>query len=168
MHSIDVNMDESGLTRFSGGWHCAIAPAGYIGSSVAGCAILFTGFSQKHSRYTAIVICIILLLTLALAGSFSTIIIAAFLITGMGFAIWYQEGRYVQYLILFMGTIASIVSILNILSSTVFHTIPGSDATVFAKQCSVLLPAFVFGLIWALISVALLAGSIGAALAFYK
>jgi hypothetical protein len=86
----------------------------------------------------------------------------------MSCVVWYEEGRYTQFVILFMGTIASIISVLNILSSTVFHTIDGSDAVAFAQRCSVLIPAFVYGLLWALISLVLIAGSIALALIFYK
>jgi Peptidase M50B-like len=161
-------MDESGLTRFSGGWYCAIVPAGYIGSSLAGCILLFAGFGKKSSRYLAIAINIILVLTLFWAGSLATIIISVVLVAAMTFSVWYQEGVYTQYLIIFMGTIASIVSVLNILSSTVFHTIDGSDAVAFAKHCSFLVPSFVYGLLWAFSSLTLIAASVGAALIFFK
>lgn len=161
-------MDESGLTRFSGGWYCAIVPAGYIGSSLAGCVLLFSGFGRKPSRCMAIVVSLILLTTLFLAGSLLTAIISLALIAGMAFAIWYEEGLYIQYIILFMGTIASIVSILNILSSTVFHTIEGSDAVAFAQHCSFLVPSFVYGIIWALISAGLIAASVCIALIYFK
>lgn len=54
------------------------------------------------------------------------------------------------------------------LNSVVFHTIEGSDAHVFARQCSILVPAFVYGLIWLLASIAIVALAIYSALIVYK
>lgn len=161
-------MDESGLTRFSGGWLCFIVPAGYIGSSLIGCVLLFTGFSQRASRWMAGVIGVILVITCLLAGSFMTLLMGLGLSAFLGSAVWYQEGKYTQYLILFMGTIGSVVSLLNILGSTVFHTIEGSDATVFASKCSILIPAFVYGIIWLAISAIIIGLSLCLAIKYQK
>lgn len=168
MHSIDINMDESGLTRFSGGWYCAIVPAGYIGTSLSGSILLFTGFSPRASRWAAGVVGIILGITCFWAGSVMTLIMAIGLALLLGLAVFYQEGKYTQYLILFMGTIASVVSLLNIMSSTVFHTIDGSDATAFAKHCSILVPAFAYGILWFLISSLVIALTLCLALRYTK
>lgn len=153
VHSIDINMDESGLTRFSGGLFCLIVPAGYIGSSLFGCILLFTGFERRWSKYMAMVVGVILAITCLLSGTIMTMIMSLGLAALLAAASFYEDGKYTQYLILFMGTCASTVSILNILSSTVFHTINGSDAAIFAKHCSILIPAFVYGILWAVISV---------------
>lgn len=160
VHSIDINMDESGLTRFSGGWYCAIVPAGYMGSSLIGCVLLATGFSQKASRYTSAAVGVILAITCIWAGSVMTMVMSLVLAAALGGAVFFREGRFTQYLVLFMGTSASLVSILNIVSSTVFHTIEGSDATAFARRCSILIPAFVYGIIWAIVSIVLVGGSL--------
>jgi len=168
VNSIDINMDESGLTRFQGGWYCAILPAGYIGSTCTGCILLYTAFSPRASRYTAAAVGLILGVTCLMAGSVMTAVMSVGLAVMLGGAVWWREGQYTQYFVMFMGTIASTVSLLNILSSTVFHTIDGSDATAFAKHCSVLVPAFVFGLLWLLISVLLVAGTLCLAIRYTK
>lgn len=51
MGSIEIQMNEAGATRFSGGWPCLILPAGYIGSTAMGAVLLFTGFGHRTSRY---------------------------------------------------------------------------------------------------------------------
>lgn len=164
---IEINMDESGLTRFHGGISCAIIPAGYLGSSLIGGILLFCGFRQKTSRWMAAAVGVILAATFWL-GDLKTMIIALILAAGLAGAVWYEEGKYTQYFILFMGTSASVVSLLNILSSTVFHTIDGSDATAFAKECSFLIPAFVFGLLWMVISVILIGVTLLLAIKYTK
>ena len=168
MHSITIQMDESGATRFSGGHHCLILPAGYIGSTLMGALLLFMGFGYRTSKYVSLGVVVILLLTLWFAGNlfalFSSLALGAMLLV----AFFYKDGAYTRHYVLFLGVICSMEAILAILNGTVFHTIKESDAYVFSQQCSFLLPSFVYGLLWFLISLALVFFAIVSALIFYK
>lgn len=168
MRNITIQMDESGATRFSGGHICLILPAGYIGSTLMGALLLFMGFGYRTSRYGSLGIIVILLMTLWFAGNwfalFSSILLGAMLLG----AFFYQDGAYTRHYILFLGVICSMEAILSILNGTVFHTIKESDAYVFSQRCSFLLPAFVFGLLWLIISIGLVGLSTCSALVFFK
>ena len=154
-----INPDESGLTRFVGGVGCLILPAGYLGSTFIGAVMIFTGFSERASRIMSALVCFILVTTFFFAEKWYTMLIAALLIAGLGGVIWYEGGKYVRWFVLLMGSIAALDSLENILSQAVFNYVPHSDAVQFAKQCSIFVPFFVYGLIWLVIAV----GSIGGA-----
>lgn len=126
------------------------------------------GFDVKASKASSIAIIIILLATLRWSAAWYTALLTLGLIGLMIPAHFIQEGRYLRYFILFMGAIGSVVSLLNILSTTVFNTIEGSDAVVFARECSILVPAFVYGIIWLLISIVIITASICSALITFK
>jgi hypothetical protein len=168
MGNIQIKMDESGDTRFVGGWFCAIVPAGYIGSTLIGALLVFMAFGVKTSRYTAIGVALILLFTLYYSVGVFTVVSSIGLLVLLLVAYRYKEGAYTRHFILFLGAISSTQAINSILNSTVFNTIKGSDAYVFAHECSILIPAFVYGFIWFVISLALLAASVLAALIFFK
>jgi len=166
---IVISPDESGFTRFVGGWTCMVAPAGYVGSAIAGAVLLFGGFApEKYAKYMALGVNAILLLTLYWASSWFTRVMALVLIGMVGITWWWKEGILVRYLVLFMGAIGSILSLLSIFSTTVIHTIQGSDAVVFAKQCSILIPAFIYGFLWLIISIGIICISVGLALIVFK
>lgn len=168
MSAIEINPNESGETRFYGGWRCGVLPAGYIGSTIAGAILLFAGFGIKTSKYISIAVDLILVATVYWANSITTVIITVVLIAMMLGVYIYQDGIYQKYFILFMGAIGCLVSILNITSTTVFNTIDKSDAVEFAKHCSILIPAFVYGILWCLISLVIIIASISAALIVFK
>lgn len=165
---IVISMDESGLTRFSGGWSCFILPAGYIGSTLIGAIMLFMAFGHRSSNWTALGVLGILLITLWYSDGLFTVISSLTLMALVGWAWYYRDGTYTRHFILFLGAIASFQGILSILNTTVFHTIEGSDAYVFARKCSFLIPAFVYGLLWFIISLALVGASLASALVFFK
>lgn len=159
-----INPDESGLTRFVGGVSCLVLPAGYLGSTFIGAVMIFTGFSEKASKIMSAVACFILLTTFFFAEKWYTMIIAGALIAGLSSVIWYENGRYVRWFVLLMGSIAALDSIENILNQTVFNYIPQSDAVQFARQCSIFVPFFMFGLIWLVIALGSIGGAVMAGL----
>lgn len=168
MNSIEINVNEAGATRFHGGWPCAILPAGYIGSALIGAILVFMAFGRKTARWTAVGIMGILIITLFYSYWLFTIISALGLMAMLGLAIWYKEGAFTRHFILILGVCACMQSITSILNTTVFNTVEGSDAYVFARRCSFLIPAFVYGLLWFIISMTLQIVAIGAALITFK
>ena len=167
VHGIVINPDESGLTRFVGGSACLTLPAGYLGSTFIGSLLVFAGFSEQVSRWAFYAVSGILLATLWFSEHWYTALIALILIGAMTGAWLYKEGRLVRWFILLMGVTASMSSLSNILSTAIFHHVPGSDAVEFARQCSFILPFFVFGLIWLAASLGGLIAAVMLALRFF-
>lgn len=165
---IVVKMSEAGLTRFQGGWFCAIVPAGYIGSTLIGALLLFLAFGYRTARGTGIGVLTILVITLFYAGDIFTVVATIVLFVLVLAAILWHGGAWARHFVLFLGAIASVESILAILNGTVFHTIPGSDAYVFSRRCSVIVPAFAYGLLWLVISALLIALSLFSALIVFR
>lgn len=166
--AISINPDHSGATHFIGGMPCLILPAGYIGSSIAGAALLVLSFGHKSSEIASAVVGLILMATLWWSATFFTAF-SAILMVGMMIAVYfYREGLMLRYFILFMGTIGSLVSVLSIMSHLISRKIDGSDAVEFAKQCSILIPSVVFGFLWLIISAALIIGSLLLGIYIYK
>lgn len=174
VRSIQISYNESGLTRFSGGSHCMILPAGYIGSSLAGGILLFCSFGKRTARYTSLALILILLITLWWAEGWFTRIASVGLSASLGALCWWahyhqeQAGPWLEWFMMLMGALAAQISIWNIAGSTIWHTIEGSDAVEFARQCSVLLPAVFYGVLWLIISLLLMAISIFAGLIVFK
>ncbi len=165
--AIEINMDESGVTRFVGGAHCLILPAGYIGSSVAGAGLLILSFNQKCSRFAAGGTALILLATLYWAGSVFTVVSAVVMIVAL-LAVMYKGDEWLQLVILFMGTMGSVTAMLSIASHLIKHQTDGSDAVQFALHCSFLIPSKVFGALWFVISGAVIIGSILCGIVIFK
>ena len=164
---IEINPDESGVTRFVGGSPCLILPAGYIGSSVAGAALLILSFNRKCSRFAAGGTALILLATLYWAGSIFTVFSAVAMIAALA-AVMYKGDDWLQLVVLFMGTMGSVTAMLSIASHLISNQIDGSDAVQFAKHCSFLIPSTVFGALWFAISGFVILGSILCGLAIFK
>ena len=164
---IEINPDESGVTRFVGGAKCLILPAGYIGSSIAGAALLIMSFNQKCAKIAAGGTALILLATLYWSGSLFTTFSSVAMIAALLAVIIKQDG-WLQLVVLFMGTMGSVTAILSITSHLIFNQIDGSDAVQFAKQCSFLIPSTVFGLLWFGISAVVILGSLLCGVMLFK
>lgn len=77
-----VNLDTSGLTLTRGGSDLLISSAGYLGSIVAGAALLLAGRRRKWARPALLVTAIATLLATAFFGGYGSALLAV-----MGFAI---------------------------------------------------------------------------------
>lgn len=103
MGGIEIRMDESGATRFSGGWICVILPAGYIGSTLVGSSLVFMAFGYRTARYTTLAIILILLITLYYSASVFTLLSSIGLMILLLAAYFYQDGTFTRHFILFLG-----------------------------------------------------------------
>jgi hypothetical protein len=166
--SIEVAPDESGLTRFRGGWQCAVLPAGYVGSTLAGALLLFSAFGRRASKIAGFGCVIVLIIVLWFASDIFTFIAAASLAALISWLLLASGGVYVRHVVAVLGVAASLQATSSILASTVFASIPQSDATVFANKCSIILPGFVYGLLWLLISYYLIAVSLAWGIVFFR
>lgn len=165
--AIEINPNESGVTRFVGGMRCLILPAGYCGSSLAGAALLVLSFGEKSAKIAAGITGFILLATVYWAGTVFTVFSVAFMILSL-FLVYYYVPRYLPKVILFMGVMGSLVSLLSISSHLITNTIEGSDAVEFARHCSILVPSMVYGVCWFILSLALISGSMALGIYIFK
>jgi hypothetical protein len=165
--AIEVNPNESGVTRFVGGFTCLILPAGYLGSSLAGATLLILSFGEKSARAAAIGTGVVLLSTVFWSGTLFTALSALFMIAALA-AASLTFPHLLQLLVLFMGTMGSVVSLLSIFSHLISNQIEGSDAVEFARSCSVLLPSTVYGVIWFAFSAVLIVASLATGIYAYK
>lgn len=165
--SIEINPNESGVTRFRGGMRCLILPAGYLGSSLAGSVLLVLSFGEKSAMVAAAGTGVVLLSTIYWSGTIFTAVSAIFMIAGMSIFYFYLP-NHLPKVILFMGVMGSLVSLLSIFSHLISNTIEGSDAVEFARHCSILVPSMVYGIGWFCFSSALIVGSMALGIYIYK
>ncbi|POY74822.1 hypothetical protein BMF94_2095 [Rhodotorula taiwanensis] len=64
IYSIILDPNQGGSTRMEGGWAFASLPAGYIGSTLIGAALIFASFDLKASKIAAVPLLVHLLLVM--------------------------------------------------------------------------------------------------------
>ena len=165
--AIEINPNESGVTRFRGGFHCLILPSGYLGSSLAGAVLLVLSFGDKSAKVAAAGTGIVLLSTIYWSGTLFTAISVIFMAVAL-LIVYFYFPKYLSKVILFMGVMGSLNSLLSISSHLITNTIDGSDAVEFARHCSFLIPSMVYGIGWFVFSSLLIVGSMGLGIYIYK
>ena len=105
VEGIQINPNESGLTRFMGGAPCAILPAGYLGSTLIGGFLVFTGFSEKFSRWSSIALCVMLFAVVRWAEFWYTRVVAVSMMAFLLAVFFYRDGAWMRWVILLMGYI---------------------------------------------------------------
>ena len=165
--TIEINPNESGVTRFRGGFRCLILPAGYLGSSLAGAVLLVLSFGEKSAKAAAVGTGIVLLSTIYWSGTIFTAVSVIFMTAALVIVYVYLP-KHLTKVILFMGVMGSLVSLLSIFSHLISNTIEGSDAVEFAKHCSVLIPSMFYGIGWFIFATLLIVGSMGLGIYIYK
>ncbi|QRW26910.1 pre-mRNA-splicing factor CWC22 [Rhizoctonia solani] len=150
IHSIELDPDEGGATRMSGGISMITLPAGYIGSCFIGACLIACGFDTNASKVACIVLAVFFLVTLwwARKNWLTWALIAG--MTGLIVLFWFVAGGVaLRYFVLFMGVMNCI------------------DAAVFAKQFGCC-PAQVWGVIWLLIAFVFFALGVLVGIAAFK
>ncbi|KAG8715414.1 hypothetical protein FRC08_010601 [Ceratobasidium sp. 394] len=152
IHSIELDPDEGGATRMSGGLPIITLPAGYTGSCFIGACLIACGFDTSASKVACLVLAAFFLFTLwwarknwltwALIAGMTVLIVAFWFIAG---------GVALRYLVLFIGVMNCMYALWDIVDDTISRKVNTSDATVFAKQFGCC-PPQVWGVIWLLIS----------------
>lgn len=166
--AIELDLEQGGVTKMTGGSKMCFLPAGYLGSSLLGALMVMSAFDSRllASKVASVVFGIIMILVLIWARNWvarvTTVVFIA-LIVGLFFI---EEGAGIRYVMLFLGVMSCLYSIWDIFEDLVFRRVNESDASQFAKVCFCC-PAQVWGLIWALISIVCMAGGILAGLVFF-
>ena len=170
MTIINDGCGHSGLTFCAGGLPILYAPAGYLGTTFVGCILLYLSQYKKISK---ILLCftgvVILIISLAFSGkslfqpqlflaSIASVIVE--IIIGIGFLIagvrLNEKWANLTLLFLSIQIVLNSVTDLFILfqASTNFSNSTFSDATNMANITHI--PAFIWSIIWCLISMILL------------
>lgn len=152
IHSIELDPDEGGATRMSGGISMITLPAGYLGSCFIGACLIACGFDTSASKVACIVLAVFFLFTLwwARKNWLTWVLIAG--MTGLIVLFWFVAGGVaLRYFVLFVGVMNCMYALWDIVDDTISRKVNTSDATVFAKQFGCC-PPQVWGVIWLLIA----------------
>ncbi|CAD6887273.1 unnamed protein product [Tilletia controversa] len=168
IESISLDPHEGGATRMRGGNPYITLPAGYLGSSLIGAALIACGFDEKASKIASIVVGAFFLVTLFWARKS---IISWVLIIGMAALIvmfWFiADAIALRYLILFIGVMSCMYSVWDIIDDTISRKVNESDASAFAREIGIF-PPQVWGVIWLFISIGFFAAGILVGIAAFK
>ncbi|CEH15410.1 hypothetical protein CBOM_03725 [Ceraceosorus bombacis] len=159
IESIELDPNEGGATRMRGGVPWLTLPAGYLGSSFVGAALIACAFDIRASKVVTFVLAAFFLLTLWWARrdwlTWVLLICMAGLIVGFWFI---ANGVALQFLVLFIG-VMSWYSLWDICDDLIFRKVNESDATAFAKVVGCF-PPQLWGVLWLIISLVFFAAGI--------
>jgi len=155
--SLTVQDNESGLTNYTYSKECVkfwVTPAGYIGSSLVGAALLIASATLDGSLVCSGVLAVILLLSLIfqknmipriLTAVFVGLVVILYIIHFTGAD---PRGVGVRVFCLFEGVMNALYSVWDIWDDTVSRVVRGSDATECAIICGCPGSSRVIGFIW--------------------
>ena len=158
MLSIEVHGDEGGVTKTAGGRLWAILPAGYLGSSFWGAYFIVSSVDGVAVQVASSLLVIALLVVLYLADN-NTLrglcCLFLLLLAGMWACQILTDFPGLQVFVLFMGTMNGWFSIYDCYDDLIRRRVNSSDAVKFAEHTHT--SARCWGVIWALISLFLMA-----------
>ncbi|KDQ59675.1 hypothetical protein JAAARDRAFT_33248 [Jaapia argillacea MUCL 33604] len=152
IHSIELDPDEGGETRMSGGVPWITLPAGYLGSSFIGACLIACGFDTNASKVASLVLAVFWLFTLwwARRNLLTWVLILA--MAGVIVLFWFVEGgEALRYFILFIGVMSCMYVLWDVIDDTIARKINSSDASAFADICGCC-PSQVWGVLWLIIA----------------
>ncbi|EMD34348.1 hypothetical protein CERSUDRAFT_86471 [Gelatoporia subvermispora B] len=168
IHSIELDPDEGGATRMSGGIPWITLPAGYLGSSFIGAALIACGFDTNASKVASLVLAGFFLLTLWWARKEWLTWLLILGMSGLIILFWFVEGGVaLRFFILFIGVMSDLYVLWDIIDDTIERKVNGSDASAFAKICGCC-PSQVWGVIWLIEAICLFAAGIIIGLVAFK
>ncbi|KAI6097925.1 peptidase M50B-like-domain-containing protein [Pisolithus croceorrhizus] len=153
IHSIELDPDEGGETRMSGGIPWISLPAGYLGSSFIGACLIACGFDTNASKVACLVLAVFFLFTLwwAKKNWLSWVLILG--MSGLIVMFWFIEGGVaLRYFVLFIGVMSDLYVIWDVIDDTIERKVNNSDASAFARICGCF-PSQVWGVIWLIIAI---------------
>ncbi|OCH90657.1 hypothetical protein OBBRIDRAFT_776614 [Obba rivulosa] len=168
IHSIELDPDEGGSTRMSGGIPWITLPAGYLGSTFIGAALIACGFDTDASKVASLVLAVFFLLTLWWARREWMTWLLILGMSGLIILFWFVKGGVaLRFFILFIGVMSDLYCLWDIIDDTIERKVNGSDASAFAQICGCC-PSQVWGVIWLLEAICLFAAGIIVGLVAFK
>ncbi|KAJ3369012.1 hypothetical protein GGF31_005973 [Allomyces arbusculus] len=163
IESVEVNPDQGGATRLRGGNACLVLPAGYIGSSVIGSALIFCSFNVLACKIASCIVALSMILTMWWARDHAfTRWLTLFWLATLGYE-WIVFADYgPQFYVIAAGVMSVTYSLWDMVEDLIRRRVNHSDAAIFAKRygCT---PQF-WGVFWFLFSLLILAGTITSAI----
>ncbi|XP_022772063.1 uncharacterized protein LOC111314702 [Durio zibethinus] len=164
---IQVHADEGGVTQTRGGVYWLILPAGYLGSSFWGMALILASTKILTARIAAGCFLLALVVVLFYAKNWTLRGLCIGFIIFLAIIWLLQERtkvRILRYVILFIGVMNSLFSVYDIYDDLISRRVHSSDAEKFAEICPCPCNGVGWGFIWGMISFLFLAGSMYLAL----
>ncbi|KAJ7184227.1 peptidase M50B-like-domain-containing protein [Mycena filopes] len=157
IHSIELDPDEGGATSMSGGIPWLTLPAGYLGSSFIGAALIVCGFDTNASKVASIVLGVFFIFTLwwARRNLLTWVLIP-----------WHGSVA-LRYLVLFIGVMSCMYVLWDVIDDTIARKVNSSDASAFARICGCF-PSQVWGVIWLIQAFIFFAAGVLIGLAAFK
>ncbi|CAL5324826.1 hypothetical protein CsSME_00003950 [Camellia sinensis var. sinensis] len=163
VEGIKVHANEGGVTQTRGGIYWLILPAGYLGSSFWGMALILASTTLLTTRIAAgcFIVALIVVLFVAKNWTLRGLCIGFIIFIAV---IWllqeYTKLRILRYAILFIGVMNSLFSVYDIYDDLISRRVNSSDAEKFAELCPCPCNGAAWGVIWGMISFAFLGGAI--------
>ncbi|KAI0781439.1 peptidase M50B-like-domain-containing protein [Trametes elegans] len=168
IHSIELDPDEGGATRMSGGIPWITLPAGYLGSSFIGAALITCGFDTNASKVASLAMAAFFLFTLWWARRNWLTWILILGMSGLIVLFWFVAGGVaLRYFVLFIGVMSCMYVLWDVVDDTIARKVNGSDASSFAHICGCC-PSQVWGVIWLIQAFAFFAAGILVGIVAFK
>ncbi|KAL0450014.1 UNVERIFIED_CONTAM: hypothetical protein Slati_1557800 [Sesamum latifolium] len=151
VEGMQVHADEGGMTQTRGGVYWLILPAGYLGSSFWGMALILASTNLLTSRIAAGCLILSLLIVLFIAKNWTLQGLCIGFIIFIAVVWVLQEttkARILRYLILFIGVMNSLFSVYDIYDDLISRRVHSSDAEKFAELCPCPCNGVGWGVIW--------------------
>mmetsp|Transcript_12563 Transcript_12563/g.21446 ORF Transcript_12563/g.21446 Transcript_12563/m.21446 type:complete len:231 (-) Transcript_12563:163-855(-) len=165
IEGIEVHADEGGVTKMRGGIDFITLPAGYIGSCLWGGLMIFFSKNNIGVQVISGILAAALLMVLYWADNWLPRFLVVLFLAALG-GCWacqiLTSVELLTYFVLFVGVLCCIYSIWDIYDDLIRRKVNESDASMFAKKCPCC-PAQGWGVVWAIVDIAVLAGSTAAA-----
>ncbi|KAI0628735.1 peptidase M50B-like-domain-containing protein [Trametes polyzona] len=168
IHSIELDPDEGGATRMSGGIPWITLPAGYLGSSLIGAALITCGFNDNASKVASLAMAAFFLFTLWWARRNWLTWLLILGMSGLIVLFWFVAGGVaLRYFVLFIGVMSCMYVLWDVVDDTIARKVNGSDASSFAEICGCC-PSQVWGVIWLIQAFAFFAAGVIVGLVAFK
>ncbi|KAK3218258.1 hypothetical protein Dsin_012233 [Dipteronia sinensis] len=159
---MQVHGNEGGVTQTRGGIYWLILPAGYLGSSFWGMTLVLASTNLITARIAAGCLVLALFIVLFVAKNWTLRGLCIGFIIFLA-VIWILEEktqvRILRYVILFIGVMNSLFSVYDIYDDLISRRVNSSDAEKFAELCPCPCTGVGWGVIWGMISLTFLCGS---------
>ncbi|XP_038719562.1 uncharacterized protein LOC120012286 [Tripterygium wilfordii] len=162
VEGIQVHANEGGVTQTRGGVYWLILPAGYLGSSFWGLALILASTDLVAARVAAGCLVLALFIVLCIAKNWTLRGLCIGFIIFLAIVWVLQETttvRILLYVILFIGVMNSLFSVYDIYDDLISRRVNSSDAEKFAEICPCC-TGVGWGVIWGMISFSCLCGSV--------
>ncbi|KAJ7090248.1 peptidase M50B-like-domain-containing protein [Mycena belliarum] len=168
IHSIELDPDEGGATSMSGGIPWLTLPAGYLGSSFIGAALIACGFDTNASKVAVIVLGVFFLITLWWARRNLLTWVLILGMVGLILLFWFVgESVALRFLVLFIGVMSDLYVLWDVIDDTIARKVNSSDASAFSRICGCF-PSQVWGVIWLIQAFIFFAAGVLVGLAAFK